>query len=1061
MTNPGPRFEPETSQWSAEQFLLLARHTDSVVLSADPDRRILWVNPAFTRLTGYELDEVFGKNPSFLQGPDTDPETILHLRAALNEGRSVRQVEILNYAKSGQPYWISLNIVPHLGSKGEVLGFLSIGTDVTLRRLRERELLDLRTAVEQSGSAVVITDASGKIEFVNRAFEKSTGYAAEEVLGKNPRVLKSGLQGEDFYKGMWKTITAGNVWSGTFQNRRKDGSLFWETGTISPIRDPDGHIRRFIAVKDNITDRINAEDKLADEHAELTQLLGAASRICITSIDTDGTITGFNKGAQRLLGYQPEELIGRATPLIFHDPGEVEEREQEVSQELGRSVCGMDIFTSEFSLGDRNAREWTYIRKDGTRFPVLLVVSPVHNKRGVRKGFVGIAIDMSEAREAQKEVLESRALLARTNEVAGIGGWELDIPSMVPHWTDQTYRIHEVDIGSEIALERSLQFYPLEARAVIQQSVQEAISHGTPWDLEVPFITATGRKIWVRVVGEAEQANGATTRLVGTFQDITKRKLAEESLERERLRLSNVIEGTHLGTWEWNVLTGELAVNERWAEICGYTLDEISPIDFVKWQSLCHPGDVEGGRQLLEKHFSGDMSIYLVDCRMKHKDGHWVWVRKTGRLISRTKDGQPLMMYGTHEDITAHKLREAAMQEANQKLREATAKAEAANQAKSDFLANMSHEIRTPLNAIIGLSELLEADPGGPDAREYLETIRSSSDSLLALISDILDFSKIEAGQLTLESAAVDVRACLETCRKTVSMLAEKKGLRLAVGIDPRAPEAFLGDTHRLRQVLLNLAMNAVKFTESGEVVLGVSVEEGPAPRISFTVRDTGIGIAPEQQAKLFQSFSQIDSSASRRYGGTGLGLAISQRIVELMGGKIQLCSMPGFGSTFRFSIPLRALERPQPKPASAPTAVDSSLGARCPLRILIAEDNPVNQRLVVMMLRSIGYEASLAGDGAEALAAVAREPFDLVLMDIQMPVMDGLEASRKICEAYPEGKRPHIIALTANALAGDKDLCLQAGMHDYLTKPIRIKSLADAIESVYAKRAGRPARAL
>ncbi len=1049
---PQPETSPETiiAPLSAGQLALLAQHTDSLVVFTDADRKIVWVNEAFTKLTGYSFEEVSGKNPSLLQGPDTDQASILRIRTALDAGTRIVGEEILNYTKTGEPYWISMEIIPHRGSDGALLGFLAIEIDVTLRRLRERELMNLRTAVEQSASAVVITDSSGTIEYVNPAFEKSTGYSPGEVLGKTHRLLKSGLHPPSFYENLWMTISAGKVWKGTFQNKRKDGSLFWESTTISPVRDKSGRIERFVAVKSNITEIIRAKELLAEEHARLAQVLSGTTRISFIGTDPGGTITVFNEGAQNLTGYAPEEVIGKATPLLFHDAEEIKKRGEELSNELGRRVSGFEVFLVEMAHGDRNAREWTYIRKDGSLFPVSLVISPMRDSCGAFTGLLGIAQDISEAREAQKAALESKALLARTNEVAGIGGWELDVPSMVPRWTEQTCRIHEVDSNYNLILANALQFYPVEARPVIQQAIQQAISQGTPWDLELPFITAKERRIWVRVVGEAEQTDGVTTKLVGTFQNITKRKLAEEALENERLRLSNIIEGTKLGTWEWNVQTGEAVFNEHWATICGFTLAELAPANIQTWENLCHPEDLEEFRARLDMHLSSQSPMYVCDCRMKHKDGRWIWVRTTGRLISRTREGAPLMMYGTQEDITVDILHESA-------LREATAKAEAANRAKSDFLANMSHEIRTPLNAIIGMSELLEADPTGPDAKEFLETIRSSGDSLLALISDILDFSKIEAEQLILESAPLDVRACLEACRRTVAGFAVKKGLRLAVGIDPRTPEAIMGDVQRLRQVLVNLAMNGVKFTEAGEVVLGVSVEEGPSPHISFTVRDTGIGIAAEEQAKLFQSFSQIDPSTSRRYGGTGLGLAISQRIVEQMGGKIQLCSMPGSGSTFRFSIPLVAVEKPQAKPGPGLVSEEAALGKRCPLQILIAEDNQVNQRLVVMMLRRLGYEAGLASNGLEVLSALAKKDFDLILMDIQMPEMDGLEASRKICETYPEDKRPHIIALTANALAGDKDLCIKAGMHDYLTKPIRIESLAEAIEAVYTRMILRP----
>ena len=383
----------------------------------------------------------------------------------------------------------------------------------------------------------------------------------------------------------------------------------------------------------------------------------------------------------------------------------------------------------------------------------------------------------------------------------------------------------------------------------------------------------------------------------------------------------------------------------------------------------------------------------------------------------------------------------------------ATSHAEMANAAKSEFLANMSHEIRTPLNAIIGLSEIIEADSGSPNTKELLRTIRSSSDALLAIISDILDFSKIEAGQLQLDPSSFNLQQCGEESLKIVSSLAEAKGLKADFNWDTTLPTTVVADMHRLRQVLLNLLMNGVKFTEHGSISLNIARrEENGSSRIEFAVADTGIGITPEQQANLFQSFSQVDSSTTRRYGGTGLGLAISQRLVQMMDGNITLESFPGQGSTFRFSIPLVIGEsiHNTPNPDSKRTLPDANLASHCPLRILVAEDNPVNQRVIGMMLRQLGYQALIVSNGFEALDALDQATYDLVLLDVQMPGMDGLEAAIRICEKFPSVHRPQLMALTANAMLEDRETCLAAGMDGYLSKPILLDKLATTLQEVY-----------
>ena len=384
-------------------------------------------------------------------------------------------------------------------------------------------------------------------------------------------------------------------------------------------------------------------------------------------------------------------------------------------------------------------------------------------------------------------------------------------------------------------------------------------------------------------------------------------------------------------------------------------------------------------------------------------------------------------------------------------LEAATARAEAANAAKSEFLANMSHEIRTPLNAIIGFSELVEEDPGSPDAKELLKTIHYSGDALLSIINGILDFSKIEAGQLVLESSTFNLKQTADESIKIVSSMAREKGLKIALTYDPSLPTTAIGDSARLRQILLNLLMNGVKFTEHGEVTLTISRNpaESRSRNVDFVICDTGIGISPENQLKLFQSFSQVDSSFTRRYGGTGLGLAISKRLVQMMGGNITVESKIGKGSQFRFSLPLATEEKaeetpqlPPPNPSDQTKSQALPQDARRLLKILVAEDNKINQRVVAMMLSQLDYKATIVCNGLEALEA----------MDVQMPVMNGLETAAKICEKYPPDRRPQMIALTANAMKEDRETCLNVGMNGFLTKPIRLESLTAAIHEAQSR---------
>ncbi len=443
--------------------------------------------------------------------------------------------------------------------------------------------------------------------------------------------------------------------------------------------------------------------------------------------------------------------------------------------------------------------------------------------------------------------------------------------------------------------------------------------------------------------------------------------------------------------------------------------------------------------------------IAAVDFKIEPRWWETWWIRSAVLLLGvagvwggiRWRHGL-LRRRNRHLEAAVHE-RTMELESERNKVLEEKRRADEASEAKGRFLATMSHEIRTPLNGVIGLSKLLEEMPVPAEALEMIQMIRSSGDTLLRVINDVLDFSKVEAGKLELEVAPFHLHQSLEESLLLFRAAAAEKGLHLACMLAPELPRWVAGDDTRLRQVVLNLVSNAVKFTGSGEVALSAGVErqDQTTYSIAIEVRDTGIGVASEQLPRLFESFTQVDASINRRYGGTGLGLAICQRLVGLMGGKIAVESTPGEGARFRFTVPLGRAQEPAGlhAPALTPaTALDNRL------RVLVAEDNVVNQRVVLMLLKRLGVSADLANDGSQAIAAVVQNRYDLVLMDVQMPEVDGLAATREIRNRFPRGHQPVIVGLTAHATTEYHDICLAAGMDGYLTKPLDPQKLRDLV---------------
>jgi PAS domain S-box-containing protein len=483
---------------------------------------------------------------------------------------------------------------------------------------------------------------------------------------------------------------------------------------------------------------------------------------------------------------------------------------------------------------------------------------------------------------------------------------------------------------------------------------------------------------------------------------------------------------------------GEAYVSPQIEAMLGFTCAEWLE-EPIRWYRQIHPEDKERWSIEAAQFFLTGEPLHSV-YRVIARDGRVVWFQCEAKMVRR-KDGRPWFIHGVGFDVTEIKV-------AQQSLETLLEAAQAAVRTRNEFLANMSHEIRTPINGIMGMTQLALDTELNPEQTAYLRTVSGSADSLLEIVNDILDFSKIESYKMELEIAEFDPRQCIEEAMRQLAIRAREKGLEITSHVAAGLPARLLGDAHRLRQVLTQVVGNAIKFTEAGEVALRVEKEAGPPGevRLHFQVRDTGIGISREKRETIFAPFYQVDGSSTRKHGGTGLGLTIASRLVQLMDGRLWVKSELGAGSTFHFTVGFGA--GAAAIKAQEQTAVQD--GTQRSLRILVVEDNPVNRKVAVGILQKRGHLVQTAENGLEALRALETGPFDVVLMDIQMPEMDGLQATAAIREMErTSGAHLPIVAMTAHAMKGDREICLAAGMDAYLTKPIMPKDLFVALRDL------------
>jgi len=1022
----------EALRESRERFEGLLESAPDGMIVVNEDGDIMLANAQVEKIFGYERYELLGEKIEMVVPEDVREKHPSLRNAFVAESKIKHRRELLELraqAKDGRIIPVDISLSPLETPDG--LLFVASLRDVTERKKAESELKKLSTAVEQSPASVVITDTKGTIEYVNPTFTQVTGYTYEEAVGQNPRVLKSGEHPPEFYQKMWQTLSKGEIWRGEIVNRKKNGEIYWESASITPLLDDDGKITRFLAVKEDITERKKTEDALKESEHRFKSILATANE-GFWLLDLDKKTVDINDAMLEILGRPKDEVLGR-TPAHFMD-------------DANRQIIEEQLKLRD--QGKQSVYEIAYLRPDGSNVPCMVNATPLYDADGGHTGSFAMVTDITLRKKAEEELRKREEKLQTILATANQGFWLVDNNAVTLEVNDAMLAI--MGRSREEAIGMSMfDFLDEENTQIVRQQLERR-ARGEIGAYDLAITRPDGTQVpTILNAAPLYDSEGVKIGSFGMVSDITERKRAEMAIRAKQDQLKAIVDnlpsvvimkdlqGVHmLANAFYEKATG---LNPK--DVIGKTDADILPPDTAR-------AIMDADREVME---SGRPLTY--EERVPHPDGS-LHDYLTTKVPLVDEDGQVYGMVGLATDITERKKME-------DELAEAKLAADEANKAKSDFLANMSHEIRTPMNAVIGMAHLALQTDLTPKQRDYLKKIDGSAQSLLRIINDILDFSKIEAGRMDMEQVEFHLEDVLDNLASLITVKAEEKGLEILFRTEPDVPLALVGDPLRLNQILLNLAGNSVKFTEKGEIEVRVSLDEkaGDKAKLRFAVRDTGIGMTKEQAAKLFQAFSQADTSTSRKFGGTGLGLTISKRLTEMMHGEIWVESEPGKGSTFIFTAEFGLQQDARARRAA-------EVGDLRGMRVLVVDDSETSRAILTEALTAMTFNARAVEDGPHALvelekAAAEGNPYELVLMDWKMPKMDGIETSKRIKADEKLTSIPTIIMVTAY---GREEIMKQAestGLEGFLIKPVNQSVLFNTIMDVFGRKVEREVRPL
>ncbi len=1009
---------------------VVAQLNESIIIS-DGKGKVQWINDGFTKTTGYTLEEVKEMDlSSLLHGPLTNREVAKRMTETLIFGEAVVE-ELLCYHKNGTPIWLSISIKPICDDTGAVVNFIAIENNITNRKKREiaiealyKEVADYKFALDQS-AIVIIFNIDGKITDVNRKFCEINELAEEELVGKDYRSISISMRDKKVVKPIWEALQDGKTWKGELVNRNKNGKSYWADTTIVPLLDAAGNPYQFLTMQQDITERKTLETELITNRDKLHQAMQLAG-LGSWEIDVDGKITVSKE--MRLLYHLPMEgdipLEALLSNIHPDDLPVLNERMAFCCKQLQRVEV-----------------EYRYII-DGQAHYMISNNNPKLDDAGEYIGVFGTVQDITASKLAKlalkKSEEEMAVVLNNTQTIICLHDMDGVILSLNAAAEKMSGFTKEEVLGVNLRLIVSPDFLH-EFDEYLKTINSNETARGT---LQI-FTKSGSKRVWL-YQNTVYANNGNKPYVIASAIDITDSVKAQNEIEKQQQFIRQIIDNSPNVIFVMNELRQIILANQAFAKL--YPFNEIE-LPFAYDLSHGEEDIFLGGLDNIFEMEDGEM--IRLEGSLKNPETYTdAWFSIINKCF-KEKNGKKYIL-GFGMDITGRYQVETDLIAANEMV-------ERSLKVKDQFISNMSHEIRTPLNAVIGFTDLLAETTLNAEQSEFVGIVKTASANLLALINNILDLSKIESSNLSLESLPVDISKIIHDVVKILEPKAKTKGIEVRVNFDNKIPAVLLGDQLRLTQVMFNLLGNAVKFTEEGTIDIGCKIVQGPDKQkeyIAFSIKDTGIGVPQEKQADIFERFTQANTDTQRLYGGTGLGLNITKSIVDLYGGSLSMESLTGEGTTFHFILPFKKYIETEELAEINTYDGDRILSINLdkPIHILLAEDNNVNAMLATLVLKKKGFIVTHVVNGMDAVEAVQQQSFDLILMDIQMPVLNGIDATRAIRKLSGDISGIPIVAMTAHSLNGEMQNCYNAGMNGYVAKPFKPTDLFSTIIEVVKK---------